>query len=46
MAAVEPGTILKFPTETMEITATPEQTGDRYWVKMTVSPGGGPGIKG
>jgi hypothetical protein len=27
MAAVEPGTILKFPTETMEITATPEQTG-------------------
>lgn len=46
MADVEPGTILKFPTETMEITATPEQTGDRYEVRMTVTPGGGPGIKG
>lgn len=46
MTYVEPGTILKFPTETMEITATPEQTGDRYTVGMTVSPRGGPGIKG
>lgn len=46
MAAVEPGTVLNFPTETMEIVATPQQTGDRYRVKMTVTPGGGPGIKG
>lgn len=46
MAAVEPGTVLKFPTETMEITATPVQTGDRYRVRMTVARGGGPGIKG
>ena len=46
MAAVEPGTVLNFPTETMEITATPDQTGDRYAVTMTVSPGGRPGIKG
>ncbi len=46
MAGVEPGTILKFPTETMEITATPDQTGDRYVARMTVTPGGGPGIKG
>ena len=46
MAAAEPGTVLNFPTETMEITATPDQTGDRYKLKMTVTPGGGPGIKG
>ena len=43
---VEPGTTLEFETETMEFTATPAETGDRYSVRMTVTPGGGPGIRG
>ena len=43
---VEPGTILKFETETMEFIATPRETGDRYRVRMTVTPGGGPGVRG
>lgn len=43
---VEPGSILKLGKETMEFTATPVETGDRYTVRMTVAPGGGPGVKG
>lgn len=43
---VEPGSILNLGKETMEITATPVETGDRYTVRMTVDPGGGPGIRG
>jgi len=43
---VEAGTVLRFESETMEFTATPGDTGDRYRLTMTVTPGGGPGIKG
>ena len=32
--------------ETTEVLATPEETGDRYRVRVTAPPGGGPGIKG
>ena len=35
---VEPGTTLEFETETMEFIATPAETGDRYSVRMTVTP--------
>lgn len=45
-AVVEPGTILEFATETFEFVATPEETGDRYVVRLTATPGGGPGIRG
>lgn len=43
---VQPGTVLRFATETFEFLSTPEETGDRYIVRLTASPGGGPGIKG
>ena len=43
---VEPGSVLNLGQETMEITGTPAETGDRYTVRMTVEPGGGPGVKG
>jgi mannose-6-phosphate isomerase-like protein (cupin superfamily) len=43
---VEPGSILNLGKETMTFTATPAETGDRYTVRMTVDPGGGPGIRG
>jgi len=43
---IEPGVVLEFPTERMEFLATPEMTGDRYRVRFTAPPGGGPGVKG
>ena len=43
---VEPGSVLDFGKERMEFTATPAETGDRYKVRMTVDPGGGPGVRG
>jgi mannose-6-phosphate isomerase-like protein (cupin superfamily) len=43
---VEPGSVLELGAERMEFTATPVETGDRYEVRMTVAPGGGPGVKG
>ncbi len=43
---VEPGSVLNLGKETMEFIATPAETGDRYRVRMTVEPGGGPGVKG
>ena len=43
-----PGTVLiaPHPTETVEILATPQQTTDRYRLRLTTPPGGGPGIRG
>jgi len=43
-----PGTVLiaPHPTETIEILATPQQTTDRYRLRLTTPPGGGPGISG
>lgn len=38
--------VFEDPSETTEVLATPEQTGDRYQVRLTVPPGGGPGIRG
>ena len=43
---VEPGSVLNLGKETMEFTATPAETGDRYCVRMTVARGGGPGVRG
>lgn len=44
---VEPGTILELPpSDTIEVLATPAETGDRYRVRLTTPPGGGPGIRG
>lgn len=43
---VERGSILRLGKETMEVTSTPAETGDRYTVRMTVDPGGGPGVRG
>jgi len=43
---VEPGSVLNLGRETMEFTATPAETGDRYTLRMTVDPGGGPGVRG
>lgn len=45
---LEPGTVLiaPHPTETIEILATPRETADRYRLKLTTPPGGGPGIRG
>jgi len=45
---VRPGTVLKapHPTESIEVLATPAETGDRYRVRLTAPPGGGPGIRG
>lgn len=43
---VEPGSVLNLGKETMEITGTPVETGDRYTVRMTVETGGGPGVRG
>lgn len=43
---VEPGTILQFSDETTEVLSTPAETGDRYQIRLTTPPGGGPGIKG
>ena len=38
--------IAPHPTETIEILDTPEQTGDRYRLRLRAPPGGGPGIEG
>lgn len=43
---VAPGRVLRFPTETIEVLATPAATGDRYRARLTAPPGGGPGIRG
>jgi mannose-6-phosphate isomerase-like protein (cupin superfamily) len=45
---VAPGTVLKapHPTETVEVLATPDETSDRYRVRLTAPPGGGSGIRG
>lgn len=43
---VKVGTVFEEPSERIEVLATPEETGDRYQVRATVAPGGGPGIRG
>lgn len=45
---LEPGRVLiaPHPTETIEILETPDQTGDRYRLRLRAPPGGGPGIRG
>ena len=43
---VEPGTVLNFATETFEFLSTPRETGDRYRVRLTATPNGGPGVRG
>ena len=43
---VRPGTVFEDPSERTEVLATPEETGDRYRIRVTVVPGGGPGIRG
>lgn len=46
---IEPGRIIEAPgssSETSEVMATPDSTGDRYQLRMVVPPGGGPGVKG
>ena len=42
---VKPGKVFEEPSERIEVLATPEETGDRYRVRATVDPGGGPGIR-
>lgn len=44
--SVVPGTRFEDPSELTEVRATPDQTGDRYRLRLTVSPGGGPGLRG
>lgn len=46
LAVVEPGTVFEDPSEVTEVLATPRQTGDRYQLRLTIRPGGGPGIRG
>jgi len=43
---VKVGMVFEDPGETTEVLATPDETGDRYRVRLTVTPGGGPGIRG
>ena len=43
---VKPGMVFEDPSERTEVLATPEETGDRYRIRVTVVPGGGPGIRG
>lgn len=45
-STVEPGTVFEDPSEVTEVLATPDQTGDRYQLRLTVRPGGGPGLRG
>jgi mannose-6-phosphate isomerase-like protein (cupin superfamily) len=45
-APVPAGTILDIGDHTVEIIATPRDTGDRYRLRIVVRPGGGPGIDG
>ena len=40
------GSVFSFATETMEVTENPASTGDRYRIRVTCTPGGGPGIRG
>jgi quercetin dioxygenase-like cupin family protein len=46
--SLEPGRVLiaPHPTETVEILATPRETGDRYRLRLRAPPDGGPGIRG
>lgn len=46
LSPVEPGTTLEDPSQDTEVLATPDQTGDRYLLRLTVRPGGGPGLRG
>ena len=46
MSYVPVGTVMRFPTETFEVLANPETITDRYRVRVTAPPGGGPGVKG
>lgn len=48
MIVVRRGTILRapHPSETIEVIASPVETGDRYRFRLTAPPGGGPGIRG
>ena len=48
MTTVQPGTVLRapHPTEMIEVVATPLETGDRYRLRLSAPPGGGPGIRG
>lgn len=38
--------IAPHPTETVEILATPRETGDRYRFRLRAPPDGGPGVRG
>jgi quercetin dioxygenase-like cupin family protein len=43
---VKPGMVFEDPSERTEVLATPQETGDRYRIRVTAPPGGGPGIRG
>lgn len=39
-----PGTVLDLGDHTVEVLGCPEQTGDRYRLRIVADPGGGPGV--